>query len=51
MAEARLPSRYTGFDSVKGKKNSSLITDMMALLKEGVAVKGLAGQKRRLSGL
>ena len=23
--EARLPSRYTGFDSVTGKKNSSVI--------------------------
>ena len=25
MEEARLPSRYTGFDSVTGKKNSSVI--------------------------
>ena len=42
VEEARLPSRYTGFDSVIGKRNSSLIKDMMALLKEGVVVKGLA---------
>ena len=26
LAEGRLPSRYTGFDSVTGKKNSSVIT-------------------------
>ena len=25
MEEARLPSRYTGFESVTGKKNSSVI--------------------------
>ena len=25
VEEARLPSRYTGFDSVTGKKNSSVI--------------------------
>ena len=25
VGEARLPSRYTGFDSVTGKKNSSVI--------------------------
>ena len=25
MEEARLPSRYTGFDSVTGKKNSPII--------------------------
>ena len=25
MEEARLPSRYTGFDSVTGKKNSLVI--------------------------
>ena len=51
VEEARLPSRYTGFDSVIGKRNSSLIKDMTALLKEGEVVKGLAGQKRGLSGL
>ena len=27
MEEARLPSRYTGFDTVIGKRNSSLIKD------------------------
>ena len=27
LAEGRLPSRYTGFDSVIGKKNSSVIKE------------------------
>ena len=27
VEEARLPSRYTGFDTVIGKRNSSLIKD------------------------
>ena len=51
MEGARLSSRYTGFDTVIGKRNSSLIKDMTALLKEGVVVKGLAGQKKGLSSL
>ena len=37
MEEARLPSRYTGFDTVIGKRNSSLINDMMASGGEGTS--------------
>ena len=37
VEEARLPSRYTGFDTVIGKRNSSLINDMMASGGEGTS--------------
>ena len=48
VEEARLPSRYTGFDSVIGKKNSSLIKDMMAPLTRGSGGEGTSWSEERI---
>ena len=48
MAEARLPSRYTGFDSVKGKKNSSLIKGYDGTTQGGSGGEGTSWSEERI---
>ena len=48
VAEARFPSRYTGFDSVKGKKNSSLIKGYDGTTQGGSGGEGTSWSEERI---